>query len=148
LLLLAPAARGAQREALGKGPIVITAESLSADQKAGVAHFEGSVVAKSEEMTLMADRMTVFYAEDGGVRKIDAEGAVKLIRGGQVVTAEHAVYTARDQTAVFTGNPRAVEGQSVVTGTRMTYMMAEDRFVVQDSRVFLEGKDAPPAEDD
>ncbi|MBI4684067.1 MAG: hypothetical protein HY755_02590 [Nitrospirae bacterium] len=124
-----------------QGPIVITSETLSADNKARTALFEGSVVAKSESMTLYSDRMLVYYAEQtGNVTKIDAEGRVKLVKKDLVVTSKAAQYFADEEKMIFTGEPRAVEKGNVVTGTKMTYLMREDRSIVEDSRVLLENK--------
>lgn len=124
----------------GHGPVEITSSTLSADNKANTALFEGSVVAKTREITLYSDRMTVFYSEDGMVEKIKAEGSVKLIKGEQVVTSGKAVYFAAQQKVVFTDNPRAVKGGNVIAGSKMTYLIEDDRSLVENSKVFLEQK--------
>lgn len=124
-----------------KGPIIITSATLSSDNKAHTALFEGSVVARTEEMTLYSDRMLVYYAEQtGNVTKIDADGNVKLIKKDLVVTSKAAVYFADEDKATFTGEPKAVEKGNVVTGTKMIYLMKEDRSFVENSRVVLENK--------
>ncbi|MBI4691680.1 MAG: hypothetical protein HY754_15680 [Nitrospirae bacterium] len=123
------------------GPIVITSATLSADNKTHTAMFEGSVVAKSEDMTLYSDRMLVYYAErTGNVTRIDAEGRVKLIKKDLIVTSNEARYFAEEDKVVFTGEPRAVEKGNIVTGTKMTYLLKEDRSIVENSRVLLENK--------
>jgi lipopolysaccharide transport protein LptA len=129
---------GAQEAPMGQGPIVITAETLVADKKTNSAVFEGSVVARSEDMTLKSDRMEVKYGDGGTIVYIDATGNVTLLRGAQVVTAERAEYFAEGRKIVFTGSPRAVETSNVVTGTKMTYLIDEDRFIVEGSRVLLD----------
>lgn len=136
---LSAEASSAERKFLGEGPVVITSASLVADRKAGKALFQGSVVAESGGTTLSADRMTVYYeSEGGGIVKVEAKGDVKLTKDGQVVVSDNAVYTEEDQRMVFTGNPKAIEGSSVVSGSRITYLMTEDRFIVKESKVFLE----------
>ena len=61
-----------------KGPITVTSESLSADNKAHTATFEKNVVARTTDMTIYADTMVVHYKEDGGkVTKIEAAGRVR-----------------------------------------------------------------------
>ncbi len=126
-------------------PTVITSESLTADNKAKTALFTGSVVAKKGDMTLYADKMLVYYVDTGSgsnIDRIDAEGNVKLIRGDRVVTSGKVVYYAGPQErAIFTESPRAAEGKNVVTGTKMTYYMQEDRSVVENSKVFLVEKE-------
>ena len=47
-----------------KGQIVITSQTLLSDNKARNALFEGSVVAKTENMTLYSDKMLVYYEEE------------------------------------------------------------------------------------
>jgi len=124
-----------------KGPIVITSETLSTDNKVRTALFEGSVVAKSEDMTLYADRMIVYYAEQTGkVTRIDAEGRVRLVKKDLIVTSKVAEYFAEEDKVIFTGEPKAVEKGNVVTGTKMTYLLKEDRSIVENSRVLLENK--------
>lgn len=124
-----------------KEPTIITSESLTADNKAKTALFEGSVVARKGEMTLFADKMLVYYSEGKGsnnIKKIDAEGNVKLIKGDRVVTSRFATYFSEpEERIIFTGEPRASEGGNVVTGTKMIYFMKDDRSIVENSKVFL-----------
>jgi lipopolysaccharide export system protein LptA len=124
-----------------KGPIVITSEMLTADNQARTALFEHSVIARTADTTVYADRMLVHYEKDtGDVTRIDADGNVKFVREKRVITSQESVYYADEEKIVFTGEPRAVEGENVVTGRRMTYLMKEDRFLVEGSKVFLTKK--------
>lgn len=140
--VLWPLSSLAENKALDtKGTIVITSSTLTADNKAHTALFEGSVVAKTENMTLHSDKMLVYHARDTGrVTRIDAEGRVKLIKGEMVVTSKAATYFAEDEKIIFTGEPMAVEKGNVVTGTKMIYLMKQDRSIVENSKVFLENK--------
>lgn len=122
-----------------KGPITITSEMLTADNKARTALFENSVVARTTDMTMYADKMLVYYSENtGNITKIDAKERVKLIKGNRVITSNEATYYADGDKVIFTGEPRAVEGENVITGKKMTYLLNEDRFLVEDSKVFLQ----------
>jgi lipopolysaccharide export system protein LptA len=124
-----------------KGPITITSESLTADNKAHTALFEGRVVAKTAEMTIYSDKMLVFYKEGSGdVTKIEATGNVRLVKGTRLITAQTATYYADEDKVVFTGDPRAMDGENVVTGTAMTYFISDDRSLVEKSKVFLKSK--------
>jgi lipopolysaccharide export system protein LptA len=124
-----------------EGPIIITSEKLIADNQAHTALFENSVVARTTDMTIYADRMLVYYAEDtGSVTKIEAAGGVKLIKGNSVITSKEATYYADEEKVIFTGEPRAVEDENVVTGSKMTYLLNEDRYLVEGSKVFLKEK--------
>lgn len=123
-----------------KGPVVITSLTMTGDSKANTALFEGSVIARTDNMKIFSDKMLVFYDETGKVTKIEADGNVKLLRGERIITSDSAIYFASDERLIFTGQPRAIEGGSIVSGTKMTYMMKEDRYRVENSKVFIEEK--------
>lgn len=123
-----------------KGPIVITSLTMTGDNRANTALFEGSVIARTDNMKIFSDKMLVFYDETGKVTKIEADGQVKLLRGERIITSEAAVYFANDEKLIFTGQPRAIEGGSIVSGTKMIYMMKDDRYKVENSKVFIEEK--------
>jgi lipopolysaccharide export system protein LptA len=131
----------AQEKKNAKEPTVITSKTLTVDNRAKTALFEGSVVARKGEMTLFADRMLVHYSEkegDSSIKKIDADGNVRLLKGERIVTSRHAIYFADpEEHIIFTGEPRASEGENVITGTKMIYFMADDRSIVENSRVLL-----------
>jgi lipopolysaccharide export system protein LptA len=141
VVLLSVQVSAAEQAKKIKGPIVITSEKLKADNKARTALFERSVVARSTDLTIYADTMLVHYEEgSGNVTQIDAGGQVKVTKESRVITSREAVYYAAEEKVVFTGDPRAVEGENVVTGRTMTYLMNEDLFLVEDSKVFLKNK--------
>lgn len=124
-----------------KGPIVITSETLSADNKARTALFKGSVVAKAKEMTIYSDEMLVYYAETtGNIKQIDAGGNVKLLKDDLIVTSAKASYFADEEKVIFDGEPKAVTKNNVVTGSKITYFFKDDRSIVENSRVLLENK--------
>ena len=121
-----------------KGPITVTSETLTADNRAHTALFEKNVVARTPDMTLYADNMLVFYTEKGGdVTKIEATGNVRLYKDSRVITSQKATYFAGEGKVVFTGEPRAVDGKNVVTGSTMTYFIDQDRSYVENSKVIL-----------
>jgi lipopolysaccharide export system protein LptA len=47
---------------------------------------------------------------------------------------------ADEDKVIFTGEPRAVDGENVVTGTKMKFFIKEDRSYVENSKVFLNNK--------
>jgi lipopolysaccharide export system protein LptA len=145
-----PKAKAGKSPLMGGGdkePTVITANSLTADNKAKTALFTGNVVAKKGDGTLYADRMLVFYVETGdgensNIDRIEASGNVKLVRNNRIITSGKAIYYAGEQErAVFSDKPRATENRNVVTGTLMTYYIKDDRSVVENSKIFIVEKE-------
>ena len=139
LLMFLPIPTNAEdQKARIKGPINITSETLTADNKAHTALFERNVVAKTTDLTIHSDKMLVHYKEDGGaVTKIEATGNVKVLRESRIITSKSAVYYADEEKVIFTGEPRAMDGDNVVSGTKIIYLMANDRFQVENSKVTL-----------
>ena len=124
-----------------KGPITVTSETLTADNKLHTALFEKNVIAKTSDMTIQADWMMVYYSEQGGdVTKIEAKGDVKVYRDAKVITAKEATYFADEEKVVFSGSPRAVDGENVVTGTKIIFFTKDDRSIVENSKVILKNK--------
>lgn len=125
-------------------PTVITSETLVTNNKDKTAIFEGQVRARRGDVTLFADKMSVLYEGEDNTNKIKnilAEGNVKLVRGSYVITARTAEFiVAEEDKVIFSGEPRASDGENVVTGTRMTYYVKDDRAVVDQSKAFLVDK--------
>jgi lipopolysaccharide export system protein LptA len=142
LILLLPAlAASEEPKQKVKGPITVTSETLTADNKEHTALFEKNVVAKTTDMTIHSDWMLVYYNEQGGdVTKIEAKGNVKVYREGKVITSKEATYFASEEKVVFTGSPRAIDGENVVTGSKITYFTKDDRSIVENSKVILKNK--------
>ncbi len=128
----------AVKKIISQGPIVITSEKMTADNQAHTALFDRSVVARNAGTILYADRMLVYSDKDSGdVTKIDATGAVKMVKDKRVITSREATYYTEGEKVIFTGDPKAVEDGNIITGKKMTYLMNEDRFLVDDGKVFL-----------
>ena len=142
LFVLLPMHTGAEEQkARIKGPINITSETLTADNKAHTALFEKNVVAKTTDLTIHADKMLVYYqAESGVVTKIEADGNVRVLRESKIITSRSATYYADEEKVVFTGEPRAMDGDNVVSGKTIIYFMGNDRFFVEGSKVTLKSR--------
>ncbi|MBI5196966.1 MAG: lipopolysaccharide transport periplasmic protein LptA [Nitrospirae bacterium] len=121
-----------------KKPLVITSDTLMADNKTNTAVFEGSVVAKTDDIVMHSDKMTVFYDNsEGKVSKIYASGNVKVHKKERVIFSNEATYLDEEGKIIFTGEPRAVEGENIITGTQIIYYLKDDRSVVEGSKVFM-----------
>ena len=121
-----------------KSPIVITSQTLTADNKNNTAVFEGTVVAKTGDIIMYSDKMTVFYDEkENKVKKIHAIGNVRVNSEGRALFSEEAVYFDNEEKIIFTGNPKAVEGKNLITGKQIIFFLKDNRAVVEGSRVIL-----------
>ena len=127
-----------------KTTIVITSQTLTAESNNKTAVFEGSVVATKEDLTIYSDKMTVFYDNsEGKIKKIYAVGNVKAHKNERVIFSDEATYMENEKKIIFTGNPRAVEGENVVSGTQITLYLEDERAFVEGSRVILQDQKGP-----
>ena len=124
-----------------KEAVIITSQSLTADNKNNTAVFEGSVVAKTGGIIMYADKMTVFYDNsESKIKKIHAIGNVRVHKKERALFSEEAIYLEDEEKIIFTGNPKAVEGENVITGKQIIFYLKDDRAVVEGSRVILQNK--------
>lgn len=134
----APAVAAEDAKRPEEKPIIITSQMLTADNKNNIVTFEGSVVAKSEDLTIYSDKMEVFYNNSlKQITKIYAHGNVKAIKNDHAIFSNEATYSGQEEKIVFTGNPKAVDGGNVITGTEIVYFPKENRTIVKGSRVIL-----------
>ncbi len=118
--------------------IVITSVSLVVDSHTSSALFEGSVVAKIDQLTIYSDSMKVTYSStEKKVVEVNAIGNVRVHNEGKVIFSDEANYISEEEKIVFTGAPKFAEGENIITGTRIIYFLNDDRAVVEDSRVIL-----------
>ncbi|MDO8281837.1 MAG: lipopolysaccharide transport periplasmic protein LptA [Thermodesulfovibrionia bacterium] len=122
-------------------PIVITSDTLTADNKNDTAIFEGSVVATSQDIKISSDKMTVYYRDgDSKIAKIHAVGNIKVQKDGMAIFSEEAEYIDEEEKIIFTGNPKVIENDNSITGTRIIYFLKDDRAVVEGSKVLIKNK--------
>lgn len=125
-------------------PIIITSQTLINDSKTKTATFEGDVVAKRAEMTMMANKMIVYYEDEqkgGKIKMIEAIGNVRVTKSGRLITSQKAIYYPEPEERVeFIGQPRATDGKNLVTGEKIIYFVKDDKSLVEKSKVYLKEK--------
>lgn len=130
-----PTARPAGEAAPGGGggggePIEIVADRLVVEQDQQLATFSGNVDAVQGDLSLRADRLRVFYADQGeggaragndqqSIRRIEADGNVLLTRPSETAEGNAGVYDPVAGTLVLEGNVVLTRGQNVVRGNRL-----------------------------
>jgi lipopolysaccharide export system protein LptA len=112
-------------------PVDIVADSLVVEQEKQIATFTGNVEAIQGEMTLTSDLLRVFYADTGGeaadaaaaspaettsIRRIEAEGKVKIFNPTDTAEGDSGVYDVPAQTMQLTGNVVLTRAGNVIKG--------------------------------
>jgi len=118
-------------------PVTIRADRvdyLDADRK---AIYSGHVELETENSTLRADRMDVFFsrettAEASAVERATADGHVAAVQPGRRASGDHAEYFAAPGKIVMTGGPPTVYDATngFVSGRSLTLFLHDDTILV------------------
>lgn len=126
-------------------PIRIEADRLDAQNEKRMVVFTGNVIATQEEMVIKADRMTIYYKKEatggaaaardplrgGDLDRIEAKGRVSIQMEERTGTGDEAVFSQDAQQIVLSGNATLREGLNLVKGERVTFLMGENRGIVE-----------------
>jgi lipopolysaccharide export system protein LptA len=115
-----------------KDPIFISSDHMEVDRKRNTIVYKGRVVTVQGEMTLNSDALTAYYEpEMKQIKEVIAEGKVNVTQGDRIATGAKAVFNQKEQTLVLTGNPVVRQGNSQISGTRITFYIEQDRAVAE-----------------
>ncbi len=125
----------------GKSQIIISSETLTADNKNNTAVFEGNVVAKTDDITMYSDKMIVSYDnKDSKIIKIHALGNVKVHNEDRALFSNEAIYINNEEKIIFTGNPKVIEGENMITGKQIIFFLKDNRAVIEESRMVIQNR--------
>jgi lipopolysaccharide transport protein LptA len=110
---------------------VITSDRLTFDYKKKFAQFEQNVIVTDPEMQLAADRLLVFFDENGKATSLKAEGRVTITQADKTAQAGLATYDVAVGKFVLASNPRVTRGRDILEGEVITFWRDEDRLVCQ-----------------
>ena len=123
---------GTSFQASKKEPIFITSNWMEADRKKNTITYKGQVVAIQTDMTMRSETLTAYYDPDmKQLKEAVAEGKVQVDQGDKHARGAKAVFNGKAQTVTLTGSPFVRQGNSEVSGSRITFFIEEDRAVVE-----------------
>ena len=123
---------GTAFQATKQDAIVITSNWMEADRKKNTITYKGQVVAVQADMTMRSETLTAYYdPEMKQLREAIAEGKVQVVQGDKNARGAKAVFNGKAQTVTLTGSPMVRQGNSEVSGSRITFFIEEDRAVVE-----------------
>ncbi|PLX77395.1 MAG: lipopolysaccharide transport periplasmic protein LptA [Desulfuromonas sp.] len=114
-----------------RGPVKVTSDSMEADEVQGTLRFFGNAIAQQGDMTLTAERLTLFFsAQDREVERVLAEGAVRLVQPLREATGEVADYNQSEQRVTLSGQATVRQGGSLVQGEQIVLYLEDQRTLV------------------
>ncbi|MGM0417909.1 MAG: lipopolysaccharide transport periplasmic protein LptA [Thermodesulfobacteriota bacterium] len=128
-ILLSSVSLSAQ-EAEKNDSINITSDSMKLYSDKNMTVFKGNVKAIQNETVITADSLNVFHkkSEDknskNSFEKIEASGNVEIKMEDKYAKSEKAVYLAKEEKLILTGNRPVIEdGENKITGDKITYFI-------------------------
>ncbi len=103
-------------------PVNIDAQRLEVRDKDKTALFSGAVRVTQGDLRLVASSARVFYdrsKEKSTVRRVDAQGAVKMSSPSETVEAAWGIYDVDTEVLTLGGNVTLTRGKNEVHGQRL-----------------------------
>jgi lipopolysaccharide export system protein LptA len=130
-----------------KAPFDLSADRFEVRDKEGTTLFTGNVVAIQGKMKLVSDRARAFYTRANTkvtIRRVDAQGAVKLTSPSETVSAAWGIYDLDSQQITLGGDVTLMRGSDVIRGQRLELNLRSGITTLDGGAdVGLEGKAAP-----
>jgi lipopolysaccharide export system protein LptA len=115
-----------------RSPIEITSDTVEGDQKQNRVTFKGNVIAKQEDATLYANMVVVYYdTEMKKMKEIVATGNVRIVQLDRRATCQKATFYQIENKIVLEGEAVIREGENVVRGEKVVYLVEEERSYVE-----------------
>ncbi len=131
-------------------PITITSSELTYADAERKVQLQGTVSAKSVDMSMTSNVMDIFLhpreqngsadaGTPGKIERVVAQGGVVVVQGGRRATGSQLAYTSSDDKFVMTGNSPSIFDAELgkITGVSLTFYRADDT-------VLVEGSDSAP----
>lgn len=135
-------------------PIHIVSDRMEVDQDMRRIVFIGHVMAKKRDLTVLGDRMTVFYRklkkeagkkskkqkksviknrndQTSQISKIYMKGNVKISKGDIIAIGDTADYYEDAQKLILQGNAQVSRGGDFISGKRVIIFLDENKSVVE-----------------
>lgn len=160
LIALAVPAAALAAPPAADAPFDVSGRKAAYDSQAGVVTYTGDVEAVQNGRRLMSDVLNLYLSKDakassGGkaaakpssqvssssdVERIVADGHVFFVTADQSMAGDHGVYDAALDIVTVTGNVVLVQGDNVVTGSKVIVRLADNHAEIESP---AQGRNAP-----
>lgn len=129
-LMMMPLSAQAQFARNNNAPIDATADNIL--NSAGVTTLSGQVDVRQGGTRILADKMKIYSGGTGvasatsDISRIEATGNFYYITPEQEVKGDNGVYTQANDTFTVTGDVILLQGENVVTGTKLIYNLTTE----------------------
>ena len=124
-----------------ENPVDISADRLEVKQKENIAFFTGNVVVTQSDMSLISDRITVFYEEDreennsSSISRLDASGNVTLTSPTENIRSTWGVYDFEERIITLGGKVEFNNAEGQLTSPRLQINLSTGQITMDGGRV-------------
>ncbi len=113
-------------------PVDVAADRIEVQDRADRAIFSGNVEVRQGNLQLSTARLTVAYANAGGIeiKRLEATGGVQLRSPSETARSQFAIYDLDQRLVTMIGGVTLVRGQSRVQGGRLVLDLDTGRAVL------------------
>ena len=113
-------------------PVDVAADRIEVQDRADRAIFSGNVEVRQGSLQLSAARLTVAYANAGGIeiQRLEASGGVTLRSPSETARSQFAIYDLDRRLVTMLGNVSLNRGESRVNGGRLVIDLDSGRAVM------------------
>ncbi len=130
-----------------RAPFDLSADRFEVRDKEGTTLFTGNVIAIQGNLKLVSDRARAFYTRASTkvtIRRVDAQGAVKLTSPSETVNAAWGIYDLDSQQITLGGDVTLTRGSDVIKGQRLELNLRSGITTLDGgASTGLEGKSTP-----
>ena len=137
-------------------PVDISSDRLEVKQKENIALFTGNVVVTQSEMSLLSDRITVFYQGDrskdnsSSISRLDASGNVIMTSPTETIKSTWGVYDFKKKIITLGGNVEFSNADGQIKSPRLQVNLSTGKITMdagqdeEDNQSRVTGQFIPP----
>ncbi|MCP5381180.1 MAG: OstA family protein [Kordiimonadaceae bacterium] len=124
-----------------ENPVDISADRLEVKQKENIALFTGNVVVTQDDMSLVSDRITVFYQGErdennsSSISRLDASGNVTLTSPTETIKSTWGVYDFTEKIITLGGNVEFNNSDGQIKSPRLQVNLTTGQITMDGGRV-------------
>lgn len=126
-------------------PVDISADRLEVKQQENIALFTGNVVVSQSDMSLVSDRITVFYEGDNAadttssISRLDASGNVVLTSPTETIRSTWGVYDFAERIITLGGQVELNNSDGQIKSPRLQVNLTTGQITMDGGRVEGQG---------
>jgi outer membrane protein assembly factor BamD len=115
-----------------KKGVDIVAEKMEGFEKERRVFFEGNVVLRQEDLTILSESLEAFLSEDKKeIEKVYARGNVRILKGTRTAICKEAEFDSLAGKIILKGDVDVISGSDRLKGERVIYYLNEDKVIVE-----------------